>query len=169
MDLFEELPYMLGVYRRKLNSAVRMDTRSKAKAAPPYHIYTTSPHNKACLLGQDSTDHSNRRAGEQKLLEAVIRIDLSSADWYVLKETATTDLLFRLLRLDVEKGLEPQAFLAHDMKKKIIAIGAMDVVYRNTRAIIVALEDVQLSREAAMAIKDSTASARTPLTRISVS
>lgn len=112
MDLFEELPYMLGVYRRKLNSAVRMDTRSKAKAAPPYHIYTTSPHNKACLLGQDSTDHRHRRAGEQKLLEAVIRFDLSSADWYVFKETATTDLLFRLLRLDVEKGLEPQAFLA---------------------------------------------------------
>ena len=42
----------------------------------------------------------------------------------------------------------------HDMKEKMIAIGAMDVVYRSTRAIIVALEDVQLSREAAIAIKE---------------
>lgn len=52
------------------------------------------------------------QSGRAKLLEAVIRTDLSSADWYVLQKTATTDLLFRLLRLDVEKGLEPQAFLA---------------------------------------------------------
>ena len=184
-----------------------MDARSKASTILSYHIFTTSPHNKACLLGHDSANHGNRTTREQKLLEAVIRIDPCSADWYGLKETAITDLPFRLLRLDAEQGLEPQGFLAlsyccpdeswirtavcreasvpdfplsshmrvalfgefrhregvwidqlciaqHDMKEKMIAIGAMDVVYRSTRAIIVALEDVQLSREAAMAIKE---------------
>lgn len=183
------------------------DARSKARTIPPYYIYTTSQHNKACLLGQDSTDHGNRTVGEQKFLEAVIKLDPCSAEWYGLKETAITDLPFRLLRLDAEQGLEPQDFFAlsyscpdetwtrtpvcreasvpgfplsshmrvalfeefgyregvwidqlciaqHNMKEKMIAIGAMDVVYRSTRAIIVALEDVQMSREAAMAIKE---------------
>ena len=207
MELFEEIPYLPGAYRRKLNSAVRVDSCSKATTIPPYHIYTTSPHNKAYLLGQDSTDYANRTAGEHKLLEAVIKIDPCSADWYGLKVTAITDLPFRLLRLDAEHGVEPQGFLAlsyccpdgswtrapvcreasipefplsshmrvalfkefgnregvwidqlciaqHDLKEKMIAIGAMDVVYRSTRSIIVALEDVQLSWEAAMAIKE---------------
>lgn len=207
MELFEEIPYLPGAYRRKLNSAVRIDTRSKTKAIPPYHIYTTDSNNKAYLLGRKSMSHKDRTVAEQKLLEAVIRIDPSSADWYGLKETAITDLPFRLLRLDAARGLEPQSFIAlsyccpdetwtrtqvcrdssipefplsshmrvalfeeadhmegtwidqlciaqHDMKEKIVAIGAMDVVYRNTRLIIVALEDVQLNQEAAMAIKE---------------
>ena len=191
----------------KLNSAVRVDSCSKATTIPPYHIYTTSPHNKAYLLGQDSTDDANCTAGEHKLLEAAIKIDPCSADCYGLKVTAITDLPFRLLRLDAEHGLEPQSFLAlsyccpdeswtrapvcreasipafplsshmrvalfkefghqegvwidqlciaqRDPKEKMVAIGAMDVVYRSTRSIIVAIEDVQLSWEAAMAIKE---------------
>ena len=112
MELFEELPHLPGAYRRKLNSAVRVDARSKASTIPPYHIYTTSPPNKACLLGHDTTDRGNRTIREQKLLEAVIRIDPRAADWFGLKETAITDLPFRLLRLDSEQGLEPQGFLA---------------------------------------------------------
>ena len=35
----------------------------------------TMSHNEAFLLGQDSTDHRNPTAGEQKLVEAVITID----------------------------------------------------------------------------------------------
>ena len=207
MELFEEVPYLPGVYGRKLNSAVRVDSYPKATTIPPYHIHTTSPHNKNSLLGQDSTDYTNRTAREHKLLEAAINIDPCSADWYGLKATAITDLPFRLLRLDSEHGIEPQGFLAlsyccpdeswirapvcrevsipefplsshmrvalfkefghregvwidqlciaqHDLKEKMIAIGAMDVVYRSARSIIVALEDVQLSWEAAMAIKE---------------
>ena len=206
-ELFEEIPYLPGAYRRKLNSAVRVDSCLKATTIPPYHIHTTSPQNKAHLFGQDSTDYADRTAREHKLLEAAIKIDPCSADWYGLKVTAITDLPFRLLRLDSERGIEPQGFLAlsycchdeswtrapvcreasipefplsshmrvalfkefghregvwidqlciaqHDLKEKMIAIGAMDVVYRSTKFIIVALEDVQLSWEAAMAIKE---------------
>ena len=207
MEFFQEIPGLPGVYRRKFNFAVRVDSCSKATITPPYHIHTTSPHNKAYLLGQDSVDYANRTAGEHKLLEAVIKIDPCSADWYGLKVTAITDLPFRLLRPHVEYGLEPQGFLAlsyccpdeswtrapvcreasspefplsshmrvalfkefgnregmwidqlciaqHDPKEKKIAVGAMDVVYRSTKSIIVALEDVQLSWEAAVAIKE---------------
>ena len=97
MELFEEVPYLPGVYGRKLNSAVRVDSCPKATTIPPYHIHTTSPHNKAYLLGQDSTDYANRTAGEHNILEALIKIDPCAADGYGLKVTAITGLPFRLL------------------------------------------------------------------------
>ena len=92
MELYEEVPHLPGVYRRKLNSAVRVDSCLKATTIPPYHIHITSPHDKAYLLGQDSTDYASRTAGEHKILEAAIKIDPCSADWYGLKVTAITEL-----------------------------------------------------------------------------
>ena len=54
---------------------------------------------------------------------------------------------------ELEHLVDQLCIAQHDMKEKRTAVGTMDVAYRNTRAIIVALEDVQLGQEAAVAIK----------------